>query len=70
MLSGVTGLELLRATVAHMAAHVCYTSSRISAEQLVRRRCFLSVLEDARIEYKAKKGIPRPEKIVAFIAGA
>ncbi|MDH5326166.1 MAG: nitric oxide reductase activation protein NorD [Gammaproteobacteria bacterium] len=55
----IAGLELYRATAAHMAAHICYTQSRISAEQLSPAQLFfVGFVEDARIEYKAIKEFP------------
>ena len=55
----LSGLELFRATAAHMAAHMCYTSSPISAEQLSPAQMFfIGLLEDARIEYKAVNDFP------------
>ena len=55
----VAGLELYRATAAHMAAHICYTTSPISAEQLSPAQMFfIGFVEDARIEYKAAKDFP------------
>lgn len=55
----VTGLELYRATAAHMASHLAYTSSPISAEQLSPAQLFfIGYLEDARIEYKAIASFP------------
>ncbi len=55
----VSGLELYRATAAHMAAHICYTESAISAEQLSPAQMFfIGFLEDARIEYKAIRDFP------------
>ena len=55
----VSGLELYRATAAHMAAHICYTESAISAEQLSPAQMFfIGFLEDARIEYKATNEFP------------
>ena len=55
----VTGLELYRATAAHMAAHISYTRSPISAEQLSPAQMFfIGFLEDARIEYKAVNDFP------------
>ena len=53
------GLELFRATAAHMAAHMCYTSSPISAEQLSPAQMFfIGLLEDARVEYQAVNDFP------------
>jgi len=55
----VAGLELYRATAAHMAAHMCYTDSPISAEQLSPAQMFfIGLLEDARVEYKAANAFP------------
>jgi nitric oxide reductase NorD protein len=50
----IPGLEVYRATAAHMAAHMSYTSKPISAEELSpAQMSFIGILEDARIEYKA-----------------
>lgn len=58
-LGEVSGLALFRATAAHMAAHLFYTSSRISAEQLSPAQMFfIGLVEDARVEYKAIKDFP------------
>jgi len=63
-LGDITGLELYRATAAHMAAHVCYTRSRISAEQLSPAQMFfIALVEDARIEYKAIRDFPGLKKL-------
>lgn len=60
----VSGLELYRATAAHMAAHICYTDSAISAEQLSPAQMFfIGFLDDARIEYKATKDFPGLKKL-------
>ena len=60
----ISGLELYRATSAHMAAHICYTSARISAEQLSPAQMFfIGLAEDARIEYKAIKEFPGLKKL-------
>ncbi len=60
----VSGLELYRATAAHMAAHICYTESAISAEQLSPAQMFfIGFLEDARIEYKATQDFPGLKKL-------
>jgi len=60
----LSGLELYRATAAHMAAHIAYTSSRISAEQLSPAQMFfIGFLEDARIEFKAIKEFPGLKKL-------
>ncbi|RUM82220.1 MAG: VWA domain-containing protein [Candidatus Thioglobus sp.] len=56
---GVEGLEVYRATVAHMAAHMMYTSKSMSAEQLSPAQMFfIGLLEDARVEYKAVQEFP------------
>ncbi|MGB0866102.1 MAG: nitric oxide reductase activation protein NorD [Granulosicoccaceae bacterium] len=55
----VPGLELYRATVAHMASHLMYTQSALSAEQLSPAQLFfIGLLEDARVEYKAAQAFP------------
>jgi len=63
-IGGIAGLELYRATAAHMAAHICYTSSRISAEELSPAQMFfIGLAEDARIEYKAIRDFPGLKKL-------
>ena len=58
------GLELYRATVAHMASHMIYTHSSISAEQLSPAQMFfIGLIEDARIEYKAINSFPGLKKL-------
>jgi hypothetical protein len=60
----VPGLELYRATAAHMAAHLCYTEARISAEQLSPAQMFfIGFMEDARVEYKAIAAFPGLKKL-------
>lgn len=55
----IQGLEIYRATVAHMAAHMMYTNQSMSAEQLSPAQMFfIGLLEDARVEYKACKDFP------------
>jgi len=57
--AGVGGLELYRATAAHMAAHICYTDGPLSAEQLSPAQMFfIGLLEDARVEYCAAREFP------------
>ncbi|MDH3326357.1 MAG: VWA domain-containing protein [Gammaproteobacteria bacterium] len=64
----LSGLELYRATAAHMAAHLCYTKSNISAEQLSpAQRFFIGYLEDARVEYKAVAAFPGLKKLWASL---
>jgi nitric oxide reductase NorD protein len=60
----IPGLEVYRATAAHMAAHMSYTSARISAEELSpAQMSFIGLLEDARIEYKAIQEFPGLKKL-------
>lgn len=60
----VPGLELYRATAAHMAAHLCYTAARISAQQLSPAQIFfIGFVEDARVEFKALKAFPGLKKL-------
>ena len=55
----VKGTELYRAIAAHMAAHLVYTREPISAENLSQaQRFFIGFVEDARVEYSAKKEFP------------
>ena len=60
----VPGLEVYRATAAHMAAHMMYSSSPISAEGLSPAQMFfIGQVEDARIEYKATCEFPGLKKL-------
>lgn len=60
----VPGLELYRATAAHMASHLSYSTSAISAEQLSPAQMFfIGFMEDARIEYKAMNAFPGLRKL-------
>ena len=60
----IPGLELYRATAAHMAAHMCYSTSPISAEQLSPAQMFfIGFIEDARIEFKATNDFPGLKKL-------
>ena len=60
----ISGLELYRATSAHMAAHLCYTRARISAQQLSPAQMFfIGLVEDARVEYKAIREFPGLKKL-------
>lgn len=55
----ITGLEFYRAIAAHMAAHICYTASPLSAEQLSPAHMFfIGLVEDARVEYCAIQEFP------------
>ncbi|HHI92432.1 MAG TPA: VWA domain-containing protein [Gammaproteobacteria bacterium] len=63
-IAGIAGLELYRATVAHMASHMIYTRASLSAEQLSPAQMFfVGLLEDARIEYKAVNSFPGLKKL-------
>lgn len=60
----IPGLELYRATAAHMAAHMCYSTAPISGEQLSPAQMFfIGLVEDARVEYKAIKDFPGLKKL-------
>lgn len=63
-LGDVPGLELYRATAAHMAAHICYSRAALSAEQLSPAQMyFIGLVEDARVEYKAIGDFPGLKKL-------
>ncbi|MEB4592680.1 VWA domain-containing protein [Candidatus Thiothrix sp. Deng01] len=58
-ISDIPGLELYRATAAHMASHLMYAKAALSAEQLSPAQMFfIGFLEDARVEYKAVQAFP------------
>ena len=60
----VAGLEVYRATAAHMASHMVYSSAPISAEGLSPAQMFfIGLVEDARVEYKAIKEFPGLKKL-------
>jgi nitric oxide reductase NorD protein len=60
----IKGLEVYRATAAHMASHLSYTSEAISAEQLSPAQMFfIGHLEDARVEYCAIQNFPGLKKL-------
>jgi nitric oxide reductase NorD protein len=60
----IKGLEVYRATAAHLAAHLCYTEKAISAEQLSQAQMFfIGHLEDARVEYNAVRHFPGLKKL-------
>jgi nitric oxide reductase NorD protein len=60
----IKGLEVYRATAAHIAAHMCYTEKAISAEQLSQAQMFfIGHLEDARVEYNAVQNFPGLKKL-------
>jgi nitric oxide reductase NorD protein len=63
-IAGIAGLEVYRATSAHMASHLVYTSKSMSAEQLSPAQMFfIGLLEDARVEYKAVNKFPGLKKL-------
>jgi nitric oxide reductase NorD protein len=63
-IEGIEGLEIYRATVAHMAAHMMYTDKSMSADQLSPAQMFfVGLLEDARVEYKAAQDFPGLKKL-------
>lgn len=60
----IAGLELYRATAAHMAAHLMYSTTPISAEGLSPAQMFfIGQVEDARVEYKASNDFPGLKKL-------
>jgi hypothetical protein len=60
----IAGLELYRATAAHMASHMTYSTAPISAEQLSPAQMFfIGFIEDARVEYKAISDFPGLKKL-------
>ncbi len=63
-MGGIAGLEIYRATAAHMAAHLMYTTASMSAEQMSPAQLFfIGLLEDARVEYKAVNAFPGLKKL-------
>ena len=63
---GIPGLEMYRATAAHCAAHLVYTTVPISAETLnPLQMAVISVIEDARVESLSIKAFPGLKKIWA-----
>jgi nitric oxide reductase NorD protein len=60
----IAGLDLYRATAAHMASHMVYSTAPISAEQLSPAQMFfIGMLEDARVEYIAGEAFPGLKKL-------
>ncbi len=60
----IAGLELYRATAAHMASHMMYSTAPISAEGLSPAQMFfIGQIEDARVEYKASNDFPGLKKL-------
>ena len=63
-IDGVSGLAQYRAIAAHQAAHMQYSSSAISAEQLSPAQMFfIGMIEDARVEYCAAQDFPGLAKL-------
>ncbi len=63
---GIPGLEMYRATAAHCAAHLVYTTVPISAETLnPLQMAVISVIEDARVEALSIKAFPGLKKVWA-----
>ena len=61
---GINGIEIYRATAAHLCRHMVYTREPISAEQLsqAQMRC-IELFEDARVEYLAYSEFPGLRKL-------
>jgi hypothetical protein len=60
----VRGLELYRASAGHLAAHMFYTRSTISAQELSPAQMwFIGYMEDARVEYCAAQEFPGLRKL-------
>lgn len=60
----ISGLELYRAMAAHLASHISYTRTRISAEALSPAQMFfIGLAEDARVEYRAVQAFPGLKKL-------
>lgn len=60
----VQGLELYRASAGHLAAHLMYTHSAISAQELSPAQMwFIGFVEDARVEYCAAREFPGLRKL-------
>ena len=63
---GIPGLELYRATAAHCAAHLVYTTVPISAETLnPLQMAVIGVIEDARVEALSIRAFPGLKKLWA-----
>jgi len=63
---GIPGLEMYRATAAHCAAHLVYTTVPISAETLnPLQMAVISVIEDARVETLSIRAFPGLKKVWA-----
>lgn len=63
-IGSIPGLAFYRAVSAHMAAHLCYSSSAMSAEELSPAQMFfIGLFEDARVEYKASHEFPGVQRL-------
>ncbi|MDQ7059167.1 MAG: nitric oxide reductase activation protein NorD [Ghiorsea sp.] len=63
-IADIAGLEVYRATAAHMASHMMYSTAPISAEQLSPAQMFfIGLIEDARVEYKAVQDFPGLQRL-------
>ena len=61
---GIKGVDMYRATVAHCAAHLAYTTKSISAEQLTPVHMkLIGLFEDARVEHLAGLEFPGLRKL-------
>ncbi len=61
---GIGGMEIYRAAAAHAAAHMVYTRTPVSAEQLSQAQMrFIEMFEDARVEYLAYREFPGLRKL-------
>ncbi len=61
---GIDGIEMYRATAAHAAAHMVYTTDPISGEELSQAQMrFIELFEDARVEYLAYSEFPGLRKL-------
>lgn len=57
--AGLEGLDVYRATVAHLAAHVVYAAEPMAAQELTPAQANLvGLFEDARVEYNALCELP------------
>ncbi|MCB1639021.1 MAG: nitric oxide reductase activation protein NorD, partial [Thiothrix sp.] len=66
----IPGLEVYRATAAHMAAHLMYTRSAISMQELSPAQLFfIGLVEDARVEYLAARDFPGLKKLWGRLLG-
>ncbi|MDQ6980419.1 MAG: nitric oxide reductase activation protein NorD [Ghiorsea sp.] len=63
-IADIAGLEVYRATAAHMASHMMYSTAPISADQLSPAQMFfIGLIEDARVEYKAVQDFPGLQRL-------